>query len=70
MRGGIRVTANLDYEVEHNISTELCTTDLRQSKTCLVVSDGWPYNSLSIDAFYQFRSVKWCGGWIKYVSHL
>ena len=23
MRGGIRVTANLDYEVEHNISTEL-----------------------------------------------
>ena len=69
MRGGIRITANIDYELEPKMSFEVCIKDLKQHRSCLTVSHGWPYNSLSIYAFYQIRSVKMCDSTFKYVSY-
>ena len=69
MRGGIRITANLEYELEPEMSLELCKNNLRTSRTCLTVSHGWPYNSLSIYAYYQTRSVKMCSSTYEYVSY-
>ena len=68
MRGGIRITASFDYELEPKMSLELCTKDLRTSRICLTVSHGWPYNRLDMYAFYQIRSVKMCSERVKYVS--
>ena len=68
MRGGIRITANLEYELEPEMSLELCKNNLRTSRTCLTVSHGWPYNSLSMYAYYQIRSVRTCTKTVKYVS--
>ena len=63
VRGGIRVNAVINYQLEPQIAMKVCIPQFK-IQSCLNVYDEWPGNYVDIYAFYQFRKIKWCSGWL------
>lgn len=65
MAVGAVLDITLPYVIGIETSAESCQS---QWEICARAFDEWPGTTLTLSAFYQFREIEWCGGWISYVS--
>ena len=69
-RGGISLSAILDYTLTPELSTKACFINYIRVRNCIGVYHQWSNNRISIDVWYQLRKIKWCRKWgVKYVSY-
>ena len=65
VRGGIELSGHIEYHVHMSLFGNYQLKD-RTSELCTEVSHGWPNNQISINTFYQKRTIKLCSqGFIK-----
>ena len=69
VQGGIDVTGTFNYQVSPELSTQLCYKNYQlRVKNCAGIYHQWKDNSIGLDVYYRTRSIKWCSGWVSYVS--
>ena len=70
IRGGVKVKAEFSYQLQPEVSTEVCIPQFA-IQTCLGVYDEYPKSYVEIYAYYQVQSVVWCEGYwgVSYVSY-
>ena len=68
VRGGIELSGQIEYRVHMSLFGNYQLKD-RTSELCTEVSHGWPNNQISINTFYQIRTIKLCSqGFFKKVK--
>ena len=60
-RGGVTVSATFNYQLNPQMGTNFCVIGGSvKVQNCLEIYHGWPRNYVTIDTWYQLRSVKKC----------
>ena len=69
-RGGISVSAIINYKLTPELSTKACFINRVRVRNCIGIYNQWTNNKIVLDVWYQFRKVKWCKKWgVPYVSY-
>ena len=60
-RGGVTVSATFNYQLTPKMGTNTCIIGGKPKvQNCVEVYHGWPSNYVTIDTWYQLRSVEMC----------
>ena len=62
-RGGVSTNVTLEYQYLGSGEGRLCPNCITgpiRARACIGVSDGWPNNRVSLEAWYQIRSTRMC----------
>ena len=64
-RGGVSASVSINYQLEPAASIQACTASCSLSvRRCVGVYESIPDSYITIESWYQTRSVRTCGRWI------